>query len=128
MADRVRGWSCREAHESNPSPALASLGHPLPQGERVTEFAARRIVSLLVEYHSALMPPSFTTRSHLFISFTMCWPNSAELIFTTEAPSLANCFCTSGLSCTAVISRCSLSTIAGGVPAGATRPHQFTDS
>src|SRR5262249_42974507 len=24
-----------------PSPALASLGHPLPQGERVTEFAAR---------------------------------------------------------------------------------------
>src|SRR5438094_812328 len=78
MASRVRGWSCREAHESNPSPALASLGHPLPQGERVTEFAARRIVSLLVEYHSALMPPSFTTRSHLFISFTMCWPNSAE--------------------------------------------------
>ena len=25
----------------DPSPALALLGHPLPQGERETEFAAR---------------------------------------------------------------------------------------
>ena len=33
----MRGLSSSDSHEANPSPALASLGHPLPQGERVTE-------------------------------------------------------------------------------------------
>src|SRR5262245_33365596 len=51
--------------------------------------------------YSALMPPSFTTRSHLVISLPMKLPNSAELICTTCAPSLAKCFFTSSEFCTA---------------------------
>ena len=37
---RVRGSLRKLASHANPSPALAALGHPLPQGERVTEQAA----------------------------------------------------------------------------------------
>src|SRR5262245_18164067 len=44
------------------------------------------------------------------------------------APSVAKYFFTSSEFCTAVISVCSLSTIAAGVPAGATVPHQLTAS
>src|SRR5262252_5827248 len=65
------------------------------------------------------MPPSLTTRSHFFISLSMKVANSTELICTVCAPSLAKYFFTSSEFCTAVISVCSLSTIAAGVPAAA---------
>ena len=44
------------------------------------------------ETYSALMLAVFTTRSHLFISFTRKAPNSAGLMRRTSAPSAANCF------------------------------------
>ena len=74
------------------------------------------------------MPPFLTTSSHLFISLTMKAPNSAGDFFTTTAPSLANCFSTSGESCAAVSAAWTLSMIGCGVPAGATMPHQLTAS
>ena len=58
------------------------------------ELHEKKAVKLAI--YSALMCPSFTTRSHFFISFSMKVPNSDGLICTISAPSEENCFCTSG--------------------------------
>ena len=69
--------------------------------------------------HSALIPPSFTTRSHLFISGTMNLPKSSELILRVEAPSLANWSWIAGASWASSSALCSRAMIGAGVPAGA---------
>ena len=72
--------------------------------------------------HCALMPPSLTTRPHLAISFAMNSPNSAGAHTHESAPSLRELLLHLGRFLDAAISLCSLSTMAAGVPAGATMP------
>jgi hypothetical protein len=55
-------------------------------------------------------------------------PNSAGLMRTTSAPSSRKRFCVSAEPRMAESSRCSRSTTAGGVPAGAAMPYQLLAS
>ena len=74
------------------------------------------------------MPPSFTTRPHLAISFVDEFAELGGAHAHDLRAFVRELLLHLRRSCTAAISLCSLATMAAGVPAGATMPNQLVTS
>src|SRR6185437_2112059 len=87
---------------------IALVGHNFPHGARFTTYAV----------YCGSRPALSRTAFHLATSSAMNWPNSAEPISCTAAPTFAIWSLISGRARTCFSAALVLSTIALGVPAG----------
>src|SRR5712692_7458605 len=73
-----------------------------------------------------LMLASLMSFAYLSISARMKAENCSGVLLTASTPRSANFFFTSGSASAFTVSALSLASIARGVPAGISTPHQFT--
>jgi len=101
----------------------------VPAAETAAFFAgAERIRSAAASYSAGCRCTALPTSSHLAISARTNFAKSAGLLATGSAPSAVSICLVFGSANIAAASAARRSTIAGGVPAGANMPNQFSTS
>src|SRR5687768_7831675 len=103
------------------------LGLQALHGERHAHAVTRERAPEAVQLHwLTLMFASLMSLAYLAISSLMNAANSAGVLDTASTPRSAKRFFTSGSASAFTVSAFSLSTIAFGLPAGSSTPHQLT--